>query len=312
MNNSHTSMANVGLLPKSKIALSRTVILFIAILSLVRFIAHGDRVSIFLLIVVLAMTTIAITTYFRERLSNAQNVIDLDIKTSHNAQLVAQLSEVDTQTRREIGAWLHSVVQPKLLAIARKAWSYESEDGNALAEAIDTLNEEVVRRYSHQLFPVQLEIALILALADLLEGRATVTFDRRMYPLMGEPAKPSAIPQITQENVDSLLPKDQVFFPIQQRYSIYRIIEEAVANAEKKPSTTKISVDISIPQDLIIITVVDDGASKSEDFVAGLGTRLIDTYTMLHGGTWALSNVAHGVQFRCELPIISFSEAATK
>lgn len=258
------------------------------------------------------MTTIAITVYFHERLANAQNVIDLNIKSSHNAQLVAQLSEVDTQTRREIGAWLHSVVQPKLLAVARKAWSYESEDGNALAEAIDTLNEEVVRRYSHQLFPVQLEIALILALADLLEGRATFTFDRRMYPLMGEPAKPSPIPQITQENMDSLLPKDQVFFPIQQRYSIYRIIEEAVANAEKKSSTTKISVDISIPQDLIFITVVDDGAPKSEDFVAGLGTRLIDTYTMLHGGNWALSNVAHGVQFRCELPVITSSEAATK
>ena len=312
MNNSQTNMENVRFPFRLKMASSRMLILAITILSLVRLIVSGDRLSMLLLIVVLAMTALSVNEYLRERSANVRNVINLDLSAAQNTQLLAQLSEVDTQTRREIGAWLHSVVQPMLLAIARKARSHESEVGNELAAAVDTLNEEVVRRYSHQLFPVQLEIALILALADLLEGRATYTFDQRMYPLMGESAEQAPTPQFNERSVETLIPKGQVFFPIQQRYSIYRIIEEAVANAEKKPSTTKIAVDISIPEDQIIVTVVDDGSPKTENLIAGLGMHLIDTYTLLHGGTWALSNIKDGVQFRCELPVILSSEVATK
>ena len=312
MNNSQTNMENVGFVFRLESASSRTLILAITIVSLVRLIVGGDRLSMLLLIVVFAMTAVSVNQYFRERAANVRNVIDLDLRTAQNAQLLVQLSEVDTQTRREIGAWLHSVVQPMLLAVARKARSRESEVGNELAAAIDTLNEEVVRRYSHQLFPVQLEISLILALADLLEGRATYTFDKRMYPLMGEPVEQAPTSQFNKKSVEALIPKGQEFFPIQQRYSIYRIIEEALANAEKKPSTTKIAVDISIPQDQIIVTVIDDGSPKSETLIAGLGMHLIDTYTSLHGGTWELSNISNGVQFRCELPVISSSEVATK
>ena len=305
-------MENVRFEFRLKMASSRLLFLAITILSLVRLIVSGDRLSMLLLIVVLAITAVSVNDYFRERSAHERNVINLDLIAAQNTQLLAQLSEVDTQTRREIGAWLHSVVQPMLLAFARKARSHESEVGNELAAAVDTLNEEVVRRYSHQLFPVQLEIALSLALADLLEGRATYTFDQRMYPLMGESAEPAPTPQFNKKSVETLVPKDQVFFPIQQRYSIYRIVEEAVANAEKKPTTTKIAVDISIPEDQIIVTVVDDGSPKTETLIAGLGMHLIDTYTLLHGGTWALSNIKGGVQFRCELPVISSSEVATK
>ena len=312
MNNSQTNMENVGFVFRLKTASSRTLVLAITIVSLVRLIVGGDRLSMLLLIVVFAMTAVSVNHYFRERSANVRNVIDLDLRTAQNAQLLVQLSEVDTQTRREIGAWLHSVVQPMLLAIARKARSHESEVGNELAAAIDTLNEEVVRRYSHQLFPVQLEISLILALADLLEGRATYTFDKRMYPLMDESVEQTPTSHFNKKSVETPIPKGQVFFPIQQRYSIYRVIEEALANAEKKPSTTKIAVDISIPQDQIIVTVIDDGSPKSETLIAGLGMHLIDTYTSLHGGTWALSNINNGVQFRCELPVVSSSEVATK
>ena len=312
MNNSQTNMKNVRFAFRLKISSSRMLILAITILSLVRLIVSGDQLSMLLLIVVFAMTAVSVNEHFRERSMNLQNVTDLDLRATQNVQLLVQLSEVDTQTRREIGAWLHSVVQPMLLAIARKARSHDSEVGNEIAAAIDTLNEEVVRRYSHQLFPVQLEIALILALSDLLEGRATYTFDQRMYPLMGESAEQAPTPQFDKKSVESLVPKNQVFFPVQQRYSIYRIIEEAVANAEKKPSTTKIAVDISIPQDQIIVTVIDDGSPKSETLIAGLGMHLIDTYTSLHGGTWALSNIKDGVQFRCELPVVSSREVATK
>ncbi len=228
------------------------------------------------------------------------------VVSKHNLQLLQQLGQLDMETRRELGAWLHSTVQPKLLSTARKAWSLHNEGSDEIAAEIDALNEDVVRRYSHHLFPVQLEIALVLALADLLHERATFTFDERMFPEMGEAALVRLpVPNMQTVNRKSLLAENQVFFPIKQRYAIYRIVEEAVSNAEKKASATEITVDISIPDEHIIITVIDNGESVSDQPAPGLGMRLIDSFTLLHGGSWNISNIPEGVQFQCIFPVIS-------
>ena len=285
--------------------ISRLVILVIAVYSLFRLIIGGDKVSIILMVVVGALIALTLTLRAREIVLLSNMSDELVTISKYNLQLLEQLSEIDTQTRRELGAWLHSVVQPKLLSIARKAWLDKSEIGNSLATELDELNDNVVRRYSHQLFPVQLEIALVLALADMLEGRAGFNFDKRMFPLMGQASESKPVPKISPKSVSSLIADDQVFFPIQQRFAIYRIVEEAVANAEKKPSTTKINVDISIPDDQIIITVTDNGDPIGEAVEIGLGTKLIDTYSLLHRGTWNLSNTSDGVEFRCMFPVAS-------
>ena len=209
------------------------------------------------------------------------------------------------ETRRELGAWLHSTVQPKLLSTARKAWSLHNEGADAIASELDALNEDVVRRYSHHLFPIQLEIALALALADLLHERATFTFDKRMFPQLDAALERLPVPNMQTANRKSLLAENQVFFPIKQRYAIYRIVEEAVSNAEKKASATEITVDISIPDEHIIITVIDNGESVSDLPAPGLGMRLIDSFTLLHGGSWNISNIPEGVQFQCIFPVIS-------
>ena len=285
--------------------ISRLVIFCIAIFEMVRLVLRGDVLSVVLLFIVFALFVLTMSLRAREILARRKASSELVTISAYNLQLLEQLSEIDTQTRREIGAWLHSVVQPKMLSIARKAWADKSEIGTTLATELDELNDNVVRRYSHQLFPVQLEIALVLALGDMLEGRAESKFDKRMFPLMGEIGEVSLVPKIGPEDLKSLIPKSQVFFPIQQRYAIYRIVEEAVANAEKKPSTTKINVDISIPEDEIIISVIDDGSPLGETVELGLGARLIDTYALLHKGSWQLKNISKGVEFRCVFPVIS-------
>jgi len=285
--------------------ISRLVIFCIAIFEMVRLVLRGDVLSVVLLFIVFALFVLTMSLRAREILARRKASSELVTISAYNLQLLEQLSEIDTQTRRELGAWLHSVVQPKMLSIARKAWADKSEIGTTLATELDELNDKVVRRYSHQLFPVQLEIALVLALGDMLEGRAEFNFDTRMLPLMGETGEVGPVPKFSPEGMKSLIPKSQVFFPIQQRYAIYRIVEEAVANAEKKPLTTKINVDISIPEDLIIISVIDDGSPVGESVEAGLGTRLIDTYALLHKGSWHLKNISKGVEFRCVFPVLS-------
>jgi signal transduction histidine kinase len=285
--------------------ISRLVIFCIAIFEMVRLVLNGDVLSVVLLFIVFALFVLTMSLRAREILARRKASSELVTISAYNLQLLEQLSEIDTQTRREIGAWLHSVVQPKMLSIARKAWADKSEIGTTLATELDELNDNVVRRYSHQLFPVQLEIALVLALGDMLDGRAEFKFDTRMLPLMGETGEVGPVPKFSPEGMKSLIPRSQVFFPIQQRYAIYRIVEEAVANAEKKPSTTKINVDISIPEDQIIISVIDDGSPVGETVELGLGTRLIDTYALLHKGSWHLKNISKGVEFRCVFPVIS-------
>jgi signal transduction histidine kinase len=285
--------------------ISRLVIFCIAIFEIVRLVAQGDILSVVFLVLVIALFVLTMSLRAREILVRRKASEELVTISAYNLQLLEQLSEIDTQTRREIGAWLHSVVQPKMLSIARKAWADKSEIGTTLATELDELNDNVVRRYSHQLFPVQLEIALVLALGDMLDGRAEFKFDTRMLPLMGETGEVGPVPKFSPEGMKSLIPRSQVFFPIQQRYAIYRIVEEAVANAEKKPSTTKINVDISIPEDQIIISVIDDGSPVGKSVEVGLGTRLIDTYSLLHKGSWQLKNISKGVEFRCVFPVIS-------
>ena len=285
--------------------ISRLVIFCIAIFEMVRLVLDGDVLSVVLLFIVFALFVLTMSLRAREILARRKASNELVTISAYNLQLLEQLSEIDTQTRRELGAWLHSVVQPKLLSIARKAWADKSEIGTTLATELDELNDNVVRRYSHQLFPVQLEIALVLALGDMLDGRAEFKFDTRMLPQMGETGGVGPVPKFSPEGIKSLIPKSQVFFPIQQRYAIYRIVEEAVANAEKKPSTTKINVDISIPEDQIIISVIDDGSPVGKSVEVGLGTRLIDTYSLLHKGSWHLKNISKGVEFRCVFPVLS-------
>ena len=175
--------------------ISRLVIFVIAIYSLFRLIIGGDKVSIILMVVVGVLFALTMTLRAREIVLRSSMSDELVTISKYNLQLLEQLSEIDTQTRRELGAWLHSVVQPKLLSIARKAWADKSEIGNSLATELDELNDNVVRRYSHQLFPVQLEIALVLALADMLEGRAEFNFDKRMLPLMGKHQSRSQFPR---------------------------------------------------------------------------------------------------------------------
>ena len=282
-------------------------IIFVTLIALQRLTQHDDHLVPLLACAVLVLTIWSFRRQSRAIVSKRLLAYDFEVISKYNLQLLLQLGELDMQTRQDLGTWLHSAVQPKLLKIARVAWSVDSVETQAIAAEIDLLNEEVVRGYSHQLFPVQLQIALVLALADLLLDRAEFSYDDRMVPAINESSEQNSLSPVDAGSIG--LKENQVFFPIKQRFAIYRIIEEAVANAEKKPSMTKIRVDISIPNDQIIITVIDNGAPIADTIEPGLGSRLIDTYSLLHKGSWKLSNIPEGVEFRCVFPVATeFSE----
>jgi hypothetical protein len=200
----------------------------VTLIALQRLTQHDDHLVPLLACVFLVLTIWSFRRQSRAIVSKRLLTYDLEVISKYNLQLLVQLGELDMQTRQDLGTWLHSAVQPKLLKIARFAWSVDSVETQAIAAEIDLLNEEVVRGYSHQLFPVQLQIALVLALADLLYERAEFSYDDRMLPAMQESLEQNPLSPIDAGHIG--LKKNQVFFPIKQRFAIYRIIEEAVAS----------------------------------------------------------------------------------
>ena len=73
-------------------------------------------------------------------------------------------------------------------------------------------------------------------------------------------------------------------------YAIYRIVEEAVANAEKKTETTKILVSVQYKNNKLCISVRDNGNPVIQGFQTGLGMKVIETFVLKYEGSMVLEN----------------------
>jgi signal transduction histidine kinase len=210
------------------------------------------------------------------------------------------LHRIDNQTREEVGSWIHGTLQPKLAKLARDIRNAKDGDFEMLAERVDEINEEDVRAYSHVLFPPALLISLEVGLETLLENRADLVLDPRFTSaanlgfsvLTLQPSSESG-EQPIRFNVGRDL-----------GYAIYRIIEEAVANAEKKATTTKILVTVSYASEILSISVHDNGHPIAPGFQAGLGMTVIEAFTEKYEGTMSLKNVDGGVELLAQIPYI--------
>ena len=203
----------------------------------------------------------------------------LEVKNSHEL-----LSELDIETRREVGVWLHGHVQSFNLSMARRMRALDSHVARELADEIDVFTEKNIRAFSHQLYPAILEVSLDLALSDLLAGRAKFEMSDGL-----------SANKYTLQNIRVL--------PFRTRYIIYRIIEECVANAEKKPSTKHISVEITIKENFLEMIITDDGGPVATPLVYGLGLRLIRDYLASLGGIFSITNFGAGARFAAQIEL---------
>ena len=167
-----------------------------------------------------------------------------------------------------------------------------------IAGRVDEINEQFVRTYSHSLYPPSLMVSLEVGLETLLEGRAKLELDDRLTnaanvgfaiwsPSLG-------IPEHSQ-NLRLHLGREYA-------YAAYRIIEEAVANAEKKPSTTSITVSVRVNEDALCISVRDNGDSVPENVQFGLGLSVINAFVQKFDGSMSIGNVEDGVELIASLP----------
>jgi len=214
-----------------------------------------------------------------------------DLTASQN-----QLGVLDGQLRKQIGAWLHGTVQSKLMKIARDVRNLDTSKAKEIANELDDLAENEIRDYSHRLFPPTLNISLQVGLIELCDGLAELEID----PSLTEQSDSGIrVDQrvLTHENTNV---PNRLVLPTSLSYAIYRVVEEALSNAKKKQSTTKIMVRIKVLVNKIEIVVIDNGVKLMSDYEGGLGATLFDVFAKQFGGTWSLSNTTDGVAFQTD------------
>jgi signal transduction histidine kinase len=208
------------------------------------------------------------------------------------------LFRIENETREEVGAWLHGTLQPQLVRLAKDIRTNKLNDCELVAQRVDEIAEKYVRDYSHSLYPPALAISIEVALETMLEGRAELVLDERLtnaadlgYAIWSSESETSSNKRV-----------QRLHLAAEISYATYRIIEEAVANAEKKSSTTRIVVDVRVESEQLRISIRDNGDPISENAKAGLGLSVINAFMQKFDGTMTMNNVANGVEILVLLP----------
>jgi len=208
------------------------------------------------------------------------------------------LFRIDNETREEVGAWLHGTLQPQLVRLAQDIRTENETNLELVAQRVDEISEKFVRSYSHSLFPPALMISLEVGLETLLEGRAELTLD----PLLTN-ASTLGFAIWSPESALGVQGGDlRLDVGVDRAYATYRIVEEAVANAEKKASVSRIIVDVCVKDGNLRISVLDNGDPIPESAKVGLGLSIIDAFVQKYEGNMAFTNVDSGVSLIVLLP----------
>lgn len=224
-------------------------------------------------------------------------------------QTKERLFAIDSLTRREVGAWLHGVLQPQLMRIARNARKQGIPALEAIANDLDDISEKLVRDYAHDLYPPALHISLEAGLTALLDGRAELDLD----PALTDAADIGIEAVLTSKARSTEVRPQRITLGPDLAYSVYRVVEEGVSNAWKKASTSRVKVTVAVAGGELTIVVTDDGVAPSSTITKGLGLTVIDVIVNQNDGNYEFDGVDGNVNFRVNLrfsPVLSREKIA--
>lgn len=181
--------------------------------------------------------------------------------------LRTQMLAADLRTRRDVAEWLHGRLQAELLLAADEV-RRAGPAGVAAAERLARLRDDELRGLARSLHPSLAEIDLAGALGELA---------RRFTGTEGRSVRVDVDPDLQRA-------------PLAREVSValYRVCEEAVANAVKHGGAADVTVTLRRgPAGGVLLVVTDDGDGPGE-VTPGLGLALIDTHVRTVGGSWDL------------------------
>ncbi len=215
----------------------------------------------------------------------------LSVSSSEIRELAGRLIVAQEQERARIARDLHddinqrlAVASIRLSALRRKVDERSRPDVSQLQNDLISLSEDV-RHISHDLHPSMLtQTGLTAALAGLCQ-----THRQRSGPLIDLTVSPQA--KDLSEDVSLCL---------------YRVAQEALANAVRHSSAQHIRVALRIGEDRVDLTVSDDGKGFELDAEGGrgLGLMSIDERAKLLGGSYRLcSTLGKGTELCICIPL---------
>lgn len=213
------------------------------------------------------------------------------------ARLYARSAEYGAaEERYRLAREIHDTLAQGLAAI-----SMQLETAEALLES--GVSPENVQKAIHQ--------ALTLTRTNLEEARRSV-LDLRAAPLEGRnlvEALKALSGEITAEN-DLVLAFNVTGggrpLPARLESGIYRVAQEALANAVQHAQTKSVSVKLSLLQDQVILTVEDEGRGFEPDQIPNdrFGLRGLHERTKLLGGSLKIeSSPGSGTRVEAKFPI---------
>lgn len=175
--------------------------------------------------------------------------IYIDSRKASQRLVVAQES-----VRREMADYLHGHIQSKLVAISLSLGFYQSllttkpDQASLLLKQVQvelqTVQDEDLRRVSHQLYPSIVKMGLVPAIRSLTDR-------------VGESLETTLI---IDAGVFALDVAGDTQIPEEQRLGVYRIAEEALNNILKHARATHIELKLTCNEvGNLILSVTDDG-----------------------------------------------------
>jgi len=256
--------------------------------------ATAEIIAIAILIYTSLVISFGIRNFLRIWNQQRKSVETLESLEDDLDSVKKQLTVVDSEIRKEVGVWLHGSVQSKLMKISRELrFSNLSE----IADEIDDFSENVIRTYAHQLFPPALNISLEAGLVDLVGENVELVLDETL----SEQSMAEGQSLKVDDRALAVARSKRLVLPPGLTYAIYRVIEEGLNNANKKPDVSRIKVTVKVVGASIEITVEDNGRKLTDSVTPGLGLTLFDVYSSSFGGRFSLENAQDGVVMRMVL-----------
>ncbi|MCA9763664.1 MAG: sensor histidine kinase [Gemmatimonadetes bacterium] len=190
------------------------------------------------------------------------------------------LERLDAE-RHRIAAELHDDLVPRLSAVRRRAADADREgDADVLGEVVAGM-----RGLAHNLHPPALRhLDLGAALAELSEDWWEASGPRFRVQLA------EALPSLD----------------AQQNLTLYRIAQEAVANALTHAQATQVTIRLGREEGDLVLTIEDDGRGVADPKVLGqgFGTRSMRERAATLGGTIAFGTPDRGgTAVTCRIPV---------
>ena len=206
------------------------------------------------IVVFLLLSSVLLMVLFKQR-QKRRNQELLTLKREYQIKSLESLIEGEEKERFRIAKELHDGVNGDLSAIKYKLSSLLEMNNKVIKEAITMIDDscEQVRAISHNLVPPSLEnFNLVEATESYCNNLDAVNKEVITFQFFG----------------------DEVQLSKNAEVNTFRIIQELVTNAIKHAEASEINVQLSNREDILQITVEDDGKgfdkSNTERFGIGL------------------------------------------